>query len=392
MSVSKSNFTATMDQSSRRAIAGSIAVSIAFVIELTLVPLILPAIQTQFGWDISTVAWVFNSYGISVAFGVLIGGWLGDVFGIRKVFSIGVLFFASGAFIVSLAGSFETMIAGRILQGFGGGVFSPLVPLLLTRAVPHRPGKILMIWGSIVGYVAAFAPLALGQTLSNTGWQSAFVLFAFISAIALIICGKMKAGPQHATIQTLPNLTLLLRARALWFVFGYVFCTYGSITFYLFRQPLRLAEKGYDLTTNGFILSVIWLSFSIAGTLLRNRVDGPHVRYIMFVAPIIIASGFLVAYLSDSIPAYMASAALIGIGFAFSNAPSTQMVLKFAPEGMSAISTSLDITFARLGGVMTVAFLAQASFDTSMFVPIGMSLVAVFFSMISFRKASDHYS
>jgi len=68
------------------------------------------------------------------------------------------------------------------------------------------------------------------------------------------------------------------------------------------------------------------------------------------------------------------------------------MVLKFAPEGMSAISTSLDITFARLGGVMTVAFLAQASFDTSMFVPIGMSLVAVFFSMISFRKASDHYS
>ena len=65
--------------SSRGTIIGSIAVSIGYVMELTLVPLLLPAIQSQFDLSVSEVAWVFNSYGIAVAVGVLVGGWLGDL-------------------------------------------------------------------------------------------------------------------------------------------------------------------------------------------------------------------------------------------------------------------------------------------------------------------------
>ena len=95
-----------MVESSRRAIVGAIAISIAFVMELTLVPLLLPAIQAEFGLTISEVAWVFNSYGVAVAVGVLIGGWLGDLFGVRKVFAAGVVLFATGAALVALAGCF----------------------------------------------------------------------------------------------------------------------------------------------------------------------------------------------------------------------------------------------------------------------------------------------
>ena len=68
---------------SRVAILGPIAANIAFVMELTLVPLLLPAIQMQFGLSVADLAWVFNSYGIAVAVGVLFGGWLGDAFDTR---------------------------------------------------------------------------------------------------------------------------------------------------------------------------------------------------------------------------------------------------------------------------------------------------------------------
>lgn len=81
-----------MTLSSRRTIIGSIAVSIAFVMELTLVPLLLPAIQGQFDLSISELAWVFNSYVIAVALGGLLGGWLGDVFNTKSVFGAGVFF------------------------------------------------------------------------------------------------------------------------------------------------------------------------------------------------------------------------------------------------------------------------------------------------------------
>ena len=91
--------------------------------ELTLVPLLLPSIRDQFDLSIGQLAWVFNAYGFAVAVGVLLGGWLGDLFKARRVFSIGVLFFSVGSIWVAYSNSYESVIFGRVLQGFGGGVF-----------------------------------------------------------------------------------------------------------------------------------------------------------------------------------------------------------------------------------------------------------------------------
>ena len=171
----------------RRVIIGPIAANIAFVMELTLVPLLLPVIQLQFGLSIGELAWVFNSYGIAVAGGVLLGGWCGDAFNTRKVFGYGVAFFAAGSLFVATADSFETLIIGRALQGFGGGIFSSLVPLLLTRASPLKPGRVLIVWGSIAGYVAAFAPIFFGSFIGELGWNIAFIFIATIAVVALLI-------------------------------------------------------------------------------------------------------------------------------------------------------------------------------------------------------------
>jgi MFS family permease len=343
--------------------------------ELTLVPLLLPAIQRDFGLSIGELAWVFNSYGIAVAIGVLLGGWLGDVFGVRTVFSLGVLFFATGSALVAVADSSELLIAGRITQGFGGGMFSPLIPVLLTSAWPERPGKALIVWGSIVGYVAAFAPFVYSRALEADNWSLAFSVFAAVALVALTVVLAANWGTADAARSGAPrDYRRLLRSPGLWLVFLYVFCTYGAFSYYIFRLPILLSDGGFDVTSIGLVFSVLWLSFSIVSTLLRNLVDAPSVRFILVGAPVLIGLGFPLAYYCANVWCLALSSFLVGAGLAFSNAPSTQLVLQLAPRGLAAISASLDITFARLGGVATVAVLADSVFGYSV---IGIAMLSI---------------
>lgn len=373
-----------MSVSPRNAIFGSIAVSIAFVMELTLIPLLLPAIQSEFGLSIGQLAWVFNSYGVAVALGVLLGGWLGDVFSAKRIFSIGVVLFAIGSVAVGVAGTYDAIILGRIVQGFGGGVFSPLIPLLLTRWSPDQPGKILIIWGSLAGYVGACAPFIFGSTIAAFGWKFAFVIFAIVSTTGLAIVLQSRKGAVPAPVaQSNVQYSNLFRSRQLWVMFVYVFCTYGAITYFLFRLPLWLADQDYRISSIGFTLSIVWLSFSFVSTLLRNMVDEPRVRGILMAGPVLIASGFPLAFLCEQPVCIGLASMLVGCGLACSNAPSTQLILKFAPRGMGAISASMDITFARLGGVVTVALFAQAMFGLAVTIVMMMSAVAFMCALAS---------
>lgn len=352
--------------SPRTAIMGPIAANVAFVMEITLVPLLLSAIQLQFSLTVGDLAWVFNAYGIAVAVGVLLGGYCGDVFNTRKVFGFGVAIFAAGSLVVAASQSFEILIIGRLLQGLGAGIFSPLVPLLLTRAAPQKPGRMLIVWGSIAGYVTAFAPLFYGHFLSAHGWKIAFVIIAGFAIVALVILVLRHPSNDIApTARPLLDYSRLFQTPALWMTFAYVFCTYGPITYYLFKLPIWLSKADHNSVGVGLALTILWLTFSGLSTLLRNMVDRPHLRTIMLVAPVVIAVGVPLSYYSENIWLMVLSPALIGAGLACSNAPSTQLVLRFSPKGMSGISTSLDITFARVGGIATVAILAESTFAYS---------------------------
>jgi MFS family permease len=337
-------------------------VSIAFVMELTLVPLFLPTIKAEFDLSIRELAWFFNAYGIAVAVGVLIGGWLGDRFATIKVFALGVLCFALGSAFVALAESFQIIISARALQGFGGGVFSPLVPILLTRASPERPGRILILWGSVAGYAAALAPLLYGSVLAGFDWSFAFVTFAIISVAALAV---VRGGDVPDEAPTKPTVckdhVKVLRSPELRLLFGYIYCTYGAISFYLFYVPIRLAQSDVPVVSIGLALSIMWLTFSITSTFLRNLVDAPHVRSILTIAPAFIAVGFSLACYANTLAMWALASVLVGAGLACSNAPSTMLVLKFAPKGTSALSASFDISFARIGGVVTIFALTQST-------------------------------
>ncbi|GAB5448407.1 MFS transporter [Gymnodinialimonas sp.] len=343
----------------RAVIIGPIAAYIAFVLDLTLVPLLLPAIQSQFGLSVGDLAWVFNSYGAAVALGVLFCGFVGDTLNIRRIFGWGVALFATGALVSATAQNYETFIAGRLLQGFGSGVFSPLVPIYLTRASPDTPGRTLILWGSIAGYIAAFAPLLYGHLLGDHSWRIAFVFMATVAAGAwvLLIRSQVSQDPERSTSGK-RNYWEIFRSRDLLVTFAYVFCTYGSISYYLFRLPVWLSENEIGASSIGLFLSVAWLTFSCISTLLRNLVDRRHIQGIMLAAPLFMAVAVLLLFNHQSFLLVGLSSVLIGAGLACSNAPSTQLILRFAPEGLTALSASLDITFARLGGIATVSILA----------------------------------
>jgi MFS family permease len=279
------------------------------------------------------------------------------------------------------------------LQGFGGGVFSPLIPLLLTRSSPLRPGKILIVWGSVVGYVAALAPFFYGSSLADYGWNLAFLIFAVISVAALAIVQKSQTEDEPAALpRSGPRYSVLLRSRELWVLFGYVFCTYGTITYYLFRLPLWLAENELRMVSIGFSLSVMWLSFSVVSTFLRNKVDRPHVRGILLAAPLLIASGFPLAYACQEIICLVLASFLVGSGLACSNAPSTQLILEFAPEKMRAASVSLDITFARLGGVAFVAVLAEWTFGNAVIAMTIICLIAFLCALSAAKTLNERFA
>lgn len=365
--------------------------SIAFVMELTLVPLFLPAIQAEFDLSINALAWFFNAYGIAVAVGVLFGGWFSDNYDIKRVFSLGVLFFALGSALVAMAEDYQFIQFARALQGFGGGVFSPLVPILLTRASPDRPGRILILWGSVSGYAAALAPLLYSHILSGFGWTLAFTMFAVVSICALVVV-QISSIPHETASKPQGWLdhTRVFRSPQLWLMFGYIFCTYGSISFYLFFVPIRLDESGLTIMRIGLILSIMWLTFSVVSTLLRNAIDEPHVRGILTIAPIFIAAGFGLAHFSDSLILWALSSTFVGIGLACSNAPSTLLVLKFAPKGTSGIAASLDISFARIGGVIAIFGLTQSMFSIAPFGIGLLSIAAILFAYQATKNLDQH--
>ncbi|MEM6577640.1 MAG: MFS transporter [Pseudomonadota bacterium] len=344
------------------AIVGLIAANIAFVLELTLVPLLLPEIQTEFGLSIEQLSWVFNSYGVSVAVGVIFGGLSGDSLNTQKVFCCGVFAFAAGAFTVAFANSYEMLILGRVLQGVGGGIFLPLVPLLITRISPHRPGRALILWGSIAGYIAAFAPFVYANAFRQYGWEVAIILNASVAVIALAV--TVVAPDAEETTPTPgaeKDYSAFLHAHHLWLTYGYIFCTYGSITFFLFFLPVWLTDGNVSAARIGSLLSSLWLTYSVVSALLRGFVDGPQIKPIMLVAPFLIAAGIPVLLFDTGVAGQILASILVGAGLACSNSPSTQLVIKFAPKGMSAVATSMDITFARLGGIVTVAILAESA-------------------------------
>jgi len=137
----------------------------------------LPVIRRQLHASISQLEWTVNAYTLTFAVLLLTGAALGDRFGRRRLFVIGLLLFTGASAAAALSTSANALDLARALQGIGGAIVTPLTLTILSAAVPaERRGLALGIWGGIGGLAIALGPLVGGAIVDGVSWHWIFWL------------------------------------------------------------------------------------------------------------------------------------------------------------------------------------------------------------------------
>ncbi|GGJ51433.1 DHA2 family efflux MFS transporter permease subunit [Streptomyces brasiliensis] len=137
----------------------------------------LPTIKDKLGGSLADLEWTVNAYTLSFAVLMMFGAALGDRFGRRKLFTLGLLLFTAASAAAALAPGIGMLIAARAVQGAGAAIVMPLSVTLLTVAVPaDKRGAALGIWGAINGLSIAAGPLVGGTIVEHLSWQWIFWL------------------------------------------------------------------------------------------------------------------------------------------------------------------------------------------------------------------------
>jgi EmrB/QacA subfamily drug resistance transporter len=170
----------------------------------------LPVIRTDLGASIEDLEWTVNAYTLTFAVLLLTGAALGDRFGRRRLFTIGMAIFTLASAAAALAPSAGALIAARAAQGVGGAILTPLTLTILSAAVPaERRGAALGAWGAIGGLAVALGPLVGGAVVEGISWQWIFWLNVPFG-LALIPLSARKLEESHG-----PNASLDLPGLAL---------------------------------------------------------------------------------------------------------------------------------------------------------------------------------
>jgi len=172
----------------------------------------LPTLRGDLGAGITGAEWTVNAYTLAFAALLLGGAALGDRFGRRRMFTVGMAVFTLGSTAAALAPTVGVLVAARTVQGVGAAVFAPLSLTLLTAATPQgRRGAVLGAWGAIGGAGAASGPLVGGALTALAGWRSVFWLVVPVGLAVVLAARRLdeSRGPS-ATVAPLP----LFRSRA----------------------------------------------------------------------------------------------------------------------------------------------------------------------------------
>ena len=163
----------------------------------------LPVIRKDLGASIEDLEWTVNAYTLTFAVLLLTGAALGDRFGRRRLFTIGMSIFTVASAAAALAPSAQALIAARAAQGVGGAILTPLTLTILSASVPaERRGAVLGAWGAIGGLAVAFGPLVGGAVVSGLSWHWIFWLNVPIGLVLIPLAAR-KLDETHGASSSL---------------------------------------------------------------------------------------------------------------------------------------------------------------------------------------------
>lgn len=181
----------------RRWFALAIVMTAAFMdlVDVTIVNIAIPSITRETGASVSAIQWITAGYALAFAAGLITGGRLGDIYGRKRLFLIGIGGFTLASALCGLAGSPEMLVAARILQGGTAALMVPQVLSIVHATFPaHERGKVFGLFGAIVGLGAVSGPL-LGALLTEwdlfgLGWRPIFLINLPVGIAGLILGAK----------------------------------------------------------------------------------------------------------------------------------------------------------------------------------------------------------
>ena len=159
-------------------------------IDGSIVNVALPAIERDLGGGLSAQQWVSNAYLLTLGSFILIGGSLGDIYGERRIFTVGVAAFGVMSMVCALAPTIEVLIAARALQGGAGALVTPSSLAIIVAAFsPGERGAAIGSWTAWGGIAAIIGPLAGGVIVDQASWRWIFALNVpvVLATLALIL-------------------------------------------------------------------------------------------------------------------------------------------------------------------------------------------------------------
>ncbi|MBM9621777.1 MFS transporter [Streptomyces zhihengii] len=399
----------------------AVAIGVMMVaLDGTIVAIANPAIQKDLGASLSEVQWITNGYLLALAVALITAGKLGDRFGHRQTFLIGIAGFAAASAAIGLSDSIALVIVFRIFQGLFGALLMPAALGLLRATFPaEKLNMAIGIWGMVIGASTAGGPIVGGLLVEHVSWQSVFFINVPVGVVALafglvilrdhraenaprsfdipgivllsgamgaLVYGLIKAGESWGWGGT--NTWLCLGGAVILFVLFAVWETKVKeplIPLGMFRSvPLSAGTVLMVLMAFAFMGGLFFVTFYLQGVRGLSPVDS-GLRLLPLTAMMIVSSplaGLLITKFGPRVPlvggmvctaaamfgmttltdgtgtfAMSLWFALLGLGLAPVMVGATEVIVGNAPLELSGVAGGLQQAAMQVGGALGTAVL-----------------------------------
>jgi EmrB/QacA subfamily drug resistance transporter len=193
------------------------------LVSQTAVPLAIPSVMAELGVGSNTAQWVLTASLLPLAGLMVLGGRLGDLFGLRRIFLVGCIAFASASLLAGLAPTFEVLVAARALQGAGGALLLPTsVAIVSSVAGRGSAGRALGMLGGAAAVAGALGPIIGGSLTGAFGWRGVMLVNLPLSVISVFVTLVVVRRDARPTARSRIDFTgaILLSVTLIGIVFG----------------------------------------------------------------------------------------------------------------------------------------------------------------------------